>query len=174
MPIAYGRTQPGSFFASLSPFKQTTLILVHCTRHGDGGITPVPLRTYQRRRCRVTSAPLWVWFWALVIYESVIIGGSYSPYFILFVIFRLSPIRLHLSHFEESWLGLVYRVFFYFVLLYWVQCLLPHRLCGETLLCKSLFKRLSLMNKDIEYLDKKLCLCFWFSLFLIDSTGGEA
>ena len=28
----------------------------------DGGITPVPLCTYQRRHRRVTLAPLWLWF----------------------------------------------------------------------------------------------------------------
>jgi len=33
----------------------------------DGGITSVPLCTYQRRRRRVTSALLWVWFWTLVV-----------------------------------------------------------------------------------------------------------
>jgi len=61
-------------------------------------ITPVPLRTYQRRRRRITSAPLWLWFWALLVYESVdIIGWSCSPYFILFVVFRLSPIGLCLN-----------------------------------------------------------------------------
>jgi len=39
---------------------------------------------------------------------------------------------------------------------------------SETILCKSLFKRLSLMNKDIEYLNIKLYLRFLFSLFLIN------
>ena len=94
----------------------------------DRGITPVLLRPYQRRLHHVTSAPLWLWFWALVVYESVdIIGRSCSPYFILFIVFRLSPIGLRLSQFEKSCLGLVYRVFFYLVLLCWVQCLVPHR-----------------------------------------------
>jgi len=38
--------------------------------------------------------------------------------------------------------------------------LVPHRLYDEALLCKGLFKRLGLMNKDIEYLDIKFCLSF--------------
>ena len=40
---------------------------------------------------------------SLSYYESVdIIGGSCGPYFILFVVFRLSPIEFRLSQFEES------------------------------------------------------------------------
>jgi len=36
-------------------------------------------------------------------YKSVdIIGGSHIPYFVLFVVFRLSPIGFRLSQFEES------------------------------------------------------------------------
>jgi len=53
-------------------------------------------------------------------------------------------------------------------------CLVPHRLCGETIRCKGLFKRLSLMNKDIEYFGYKALLKFLIRSILIDSIGGEA
>ena len=112
-------------------------------RSTDEGITPVPLRTYQRHCRRVTSAPLWAWFWALVVYVSVvIITESYSPYFIMFIVFRLSPIGLHLSQFEE-WEVLIrsnLSSLLYFVLLYRVQYLVTHWLCGKTLLFRVYLK----------------------------------
>jgi len=125
----------------------------------DGGITPVPLRTYQCRRRRVTSAPLWVWFWPqlfmsqLILLEDRVVHISFCSLFFVWVSLTVL-IRSTLSS----------LILFHIALLSPV-CLLPHQLYGETLLCKGLFKRLSLINKDIEYFWNKALLEFWLSIF---------